>query len=140
MKTWLKTDLAYLAGFIDGEGCFFLGYRKIGKRNCFPTSVLVAQTSQAVLHEYQASFGGTVHDHGKTKKNRPAWMWAIHGENAERLTRLVRPYLKVKKEQAEVFMQMRGVINKHSRGVDIPAEEVTHRLALVNKMRELRES
>jgi hypothetical protein len=140
MKAWLKTDLAYAAGFIDGEGCFYLGHRRGGgNRECFPCTFTLSQSTQPVLLDLQRLFGGRVYPsktHGKGWQ--PVWMWTIYGAEADRMTRLILPFLRIKKPQAIVFQQMRKLINANRMGRRITGAAMEERLRLVRLIKELK--
>lgn len=51
-----STDKAYAAGYIDGDGCFYLG--KCAKK--FISSVTIVSTDKVVLKWFKEIFGGTI--------------------------------------------------------------------------------
>lgn len=140
MKTYLKTDLAYAAGFIDGEGCFYVGFRRgVRGRRCFPCTVTVAQTERDSLQRLQGLFGGKVYEAKTTGfSKRPVWTWSIYGTDADTMVRLIMPYLRGKRAQAIVYMQMRQLINANPMGKRITDTDLEVRLGLVKQISSLK--
>jgi hypothetical protein len=92
--------LAYLAGYLDGEGCFMFQERT--------AAVCVSTTYPHILHWIKSLFYGTVALKNQMNgRNRAAYSWRVYGSNAERVCRMVLPYLKEKKRQAELVLQAR---------------------------------
>jgi hypothetical protein len=104
-----KTELAYAAGIVDGEGCisFHTG-------ETYSIMVVVVNTSEWLVQWLQTSFGGAVyHRHGECESRgwKPIHHWTIASEEALGFLKLVYPYLRLKKPQAEIaikFLEMRG--------------------------------
>lgn len=99
-----KTDLAYLAGLFDGEGCIHIARNK--RPDC-PKGVqyqLVAKVSMAseyLCHLYQMSFGGRVHRDKKYKDyHKQMWTWVVASREAQSFLSTISPYLIEKKAQA----------------------------------------
>jgi len=68
-----EADLAYIAGFLDGEGCF-----------TFTSSVTVkaAITHLPTLEWLQTLFGGSLREHNSPTHKKKAWVWAVHADKA----------------------------------------------------------
>jgi hypothetical protein len=84
-------EACYLAGFLDGEGCFErAGAAKISVSNtCLPT-----------LEFFLAQYGGSIRKKQRSnKRQRIAWEWIVCGDDARRLARLVFPFLREKQRQ-----------------------------------------
>jgi len=89
-----RIDLAYAAGFVDGEGCFRFcsGSPRLSVANCYP----------AVLTDLCKFFGGSVRQENSRRNGRcrVAHVWSIGGDACISATRLLLPYLKEKQAQA----------------------------------------
>ena len=93
------TDLAYAAGFLDGEGCFRFsnGTAHVRIENTYPKT----------LEWFAELFGGNVRARKRTStKWRQAYIWEVFGSNACRLIALVYPYLQEKQEQAIILLEV----------------------------------
>ena len=89
-------ELAYLAGFFDGEGCVL--YDRIYADN----------TNPHILEMFFVLWpGGRVYL--KTppgEPNRSQYRWVAHGPTAREALRDMMPYLIEKKEQAEIHLDV----------------------------------
>jgi hypothetical protein len=140
MRIYLKTDLAYMAGFLDGEGCLYLGHRKAGRRRqCFPCTITISQTEDKTLRWMQGFFGGKVYPvKSSGNGDKQVWTWSIYGTEGDTFLRLVLPYLRLKKPQAEIYLKMRRYINANSMGKRLLPAELQERIKLVVSMKQLK--
>jgi hypothetical protein len=99
-----KVSLIYLAGFVDGEGCFSIlrsapGGRK--KKYAYP-ALTISQVNKEVLDWIKSNFGGTIHLARKAKGNiSECWQWRLSWGKARILAKELQPYLIVKREQVK---------------------------------------
>lgn len=111
------TDLAYLAGFIDGEGCFFIGNfptvskctgNKYFNYHCI---LKISNNSTDTLEWINKTFGGRTTLHNKKTKDKTrnfiTYDCYFTGNCLTDLTQLLLPYLKIKRPQAEAMLKMR---------------------------------
>ena len=92
-------DLSYLAGFFDGEGC--ISILKTTKKDWNPSYFLQAQIGQkygSTLDWVKENFGGNVY-----KKRDQTWI--VTNFKAYEFIKLVEPFLKYKKPQAELAIK-----------------------------------
>jgi len=111
-----KTDLAYVAGIVDGEGCITLA--RTGIRNSKNTSislfVTVTNTNIWIIEWLKFAFGGTIYTNRKrneTTNRKAVYTWGLYTLSALEFLKLIYPYLRLKKPQAEIaikFLEMRG--------------------------------
>ena len=101
-----ETDLAYIAGFIDGEG--YVGYTKRRdrqKRNPnhinLVLNVRVTNTNYALLLWLRdmTGTGNIVKLKGMRFGQKTCYQWYCYGDNARELLRQLKPYLKIKAGQ-----------------------------------------
>ena len=107
MKDHTPVELAYAAGFFDGEGSLSIirhrpssrpSSRKEG-RDLFKVSLIVANNNRAVLESLQAEFAGRIYRNAfKTKPAhwRPSYQWHLWGNECEHFCIAVRPYMRIK--------------------------------------------
>lgn len=87
--------LPWAAGFIDGEGCFYL------RKGNYP-SLTVCQTELTSLERLQSLFGGNLREINPRGKQKQTWQWDIHGfEKVQQVAIYVWPWLIVKRPQVE---------------------------------------
>ena len=99
-----RIDLPYLAGYLDGEGCFThagRGRTPIIKINSCAFDIL------SILAD---NFGGTMYRHGEgTATRRASWTWMITGGDALDLAADLIPYLIEKSSQAVALLAANAV-------------------------------
>ena len=117
-----NTFKAWLAGFIDGEGCIAISYyyHKDGRKKHY-LSLRIAQKFQEPLLKIQEIYGGSVCYTDCRPKNQ-VYIHITSAKKAERILRDVLPYLTVKKAQAELALKFRD-IKRGSKG-HVPTPQV----------------
>lgn len=90
------TDLAYIAGFVDGEGCV-----RVNNNGSIELSVI--NTSLATLEFIKERLGGVVGAR-KQKVNKSQYHYRIYGAKAAEALRSLAPYLQEKLEQVELTL------------------------------------
>jgi len=96
-----KTDLAYIAGFFDGEGCIYIG--KSG--GWHHLRVTASQANEWIITWLKFSFGGSVNKMTCETGYRQRWQWHAEGSNAYEFLTSILPYIKLKKAEAELAIQ-----------------------------------
>lgn len=104
-------DLAYMAGLIDGEGCIRIGHVGPKKRTYYPT-VEIGMTHRETIEWIQSlwlSGSIKINNHSALRSRGPNWktQWIvrIHGKRAKLLCELLLPFLRTKRQQAELVCQ-----------------------------------
>src|SRR5216684_6292512 len=102
-------DLAYLAGILDGEGCFGIYRYNRGPDQPYNyrPSVTVASTSPDLLRWLELRFRGEVCHHSEGDENREASAyWTMRSKtDIVKLVPHVIPFLIVKKLQAVITLE-----------------------------------
>lgn len=103
-------ELAYAAGFFDGEGSVTIAARKPYGRSVSPHHNLLLQTANTdrpLLIWFQEKWGGSLIDQRNNHYNprcRPCWSWKINGWPAVRFLHQVLPFLRSKRVQADLAL------------------------------------
>lgn len=142
MKTATELDMAYAAGFFDGEGTIDIRHRLThkGKYERFELRLQVPQLNPDVLYWFQERWGGQV-----SKPDRYCWRLLVTGLGCERFLCDLLPYLIGKKEQAVLALEFlktfdRPVISKGVHRIQhIDAATRAERLRCFLRMREIRQ-
>ena len=112
-------DAAYLAGFWDGEGSFMLHGRNGPNSSISFRVVAVASKPQVIEWIVNVTGIGRVQVwDAKNPKWAPRWTWTVNGDGAESFTRQLLPYLKLKREQAELGVQFQERLRDPSMKAD----------------------
>lgn len=104
-------ELAYLAGFFDGEGCIHVSKCKRSDRKNdrfqYQLRIQISQKNREPLDKLVAGWGGGIYD----IKSKGMYSWQLHSRKAERFLEAILPFLRDKAEQAElalIFQANRG--------------------------------
>ena len=101
------TDLAYLAGIVDGEGCITITENMKGGRNYYRLVLDITNTSYDLMQWLEDTFSHTIRTSYYRSTNRTdMYGWTASGNQAQDLLRLILPYLIIKKPQAEIALEM----------------------------------
>ena len=107
-------DLAYMAGIVDGEGCIAID--RFTNKNlpsyCYRLKLRVGNTNRWLIEQLRFSFGGNIKTVKQRGNAKEAWEWYLAGENAAYCLKLLLPYLRIKRPQAELGIKFQS----HKRG------------------------
>jgi hypothetical protein len=124
LPIWTVDELAYLAGLLDGEGCFCL--HNFGTHR-FGCSLMVANTDPRMTEWIRQRFGGTVHPEIKGSKWKPCYRWKASAKDLDKIISAVLPFLVIKRDRAELILAYRRTLNPSiagHRSGDITSREV----------------
>jgi len=130
-----EPELAYAAGFFDGEGHIAIHRNCRGQSVRYYVQCMVSQGTVDVLAVLAAHFGGNVR---KAKSpSGPRWDWQITTAQAAAFLRAIRPYLIVKAAEADVALQLQSTMG--ACGPRTPPEVQAFRVECFNRIRAIRE-
>lgn len=106
-----ETTLAYLAGMIDGDGYISITRSVRKGKEYFGAQVGIAGTRREP-HDLAASiWGGKVSEYAPANPHhRPQFQWSRVGESAVIVIEAIYPYLLVKKEHAELAVELHELV------------------------------
>lgn len=133
-----RTERAYLAGIIDGEGSIGVYKRSPTGPNYF-LKLAVYNTFEALITWLTEHLGGaTVFMRNDPPNQRPSWSWTIYGANALRVIRLARPYMIVKAKQADLAEEFMATLVDNRRVAVkpkvVPPEQLAQRVKFYEQM------
>jgi len=112
MKPLSREDIAYAAGFFDGEGCVSIQQRPARcKSPDYTLNVRVGNTNLAVLEWFRERFGGAIYSQLTTGNRKPSWHWHLGNRKAVDFLLIVKPFIQVKLPQvvlAEAYVSLNG--------------------------------
>lgn len=136
-----EIDLAYIAGFIDGEGC--IGVLKRQRKHYSPEYhiyVSVGQNDGNIMDILYSYFGGAIHH----VKRDGSYMWNVSYEMAYKTLKQIYPYLKYKKPQAELAISFyeKAIPDRHQKGMGgrLKDDELKRREGLLIRLKELKKT
>lgn len=115
-------DLAYIAGYLDGEGCFTVskGHR---------ISVICETTHYDTIAWLHFNLGGVlITQKGRKANHRTTYRWAVVCKDALRVCELLNPYLREKREQAALLCMIQNLKGSPGKRVDPVLFEERERL------------
>lgn len=137
-------EVAYIAGFFDGEGCVTIypwqqAYKDTIYRRHLLT-VLISNVDREVLDELAAQYGGQVVPHNVKGREgrRQVWQWRLKGPHCRRFLLEIQPFVRVKRRQVHVGLRYTETLwecHGKSRNLKIPREWVTLRDQLYAELR-----
>jgi len=103
------TDKAYIAGLVDGEGCITIAKRKNGNKRGKPwyyqPTIAIGNTDRRLLDFLIPLYGGWITKPKSKENNKQAYVWFISGKDRKIFLKDIIPYLKAKREQAEILLR-----------------------------------
>lgn len=109
-----ERELAYAAGVFDGEGSvgIYVGGKTSLGRPRYNLRLSVGNTDTRLTNWLAETFGGKVRAKQPRvpSRHRQAYDWYLFGNNAVEFLRLIRPFLLLKAEQADVAIKFQATI------------------------------
>jgi hypothetical protein len=139
----IETQIAYLAGIIDGEGCFYIGHTKQGKYGSgyqWHSLLKITSCDECLILWLENTFGGSKDSRyrwtSKKAFTRPVFNWQASGEMLDFLLPKVKEFLVIKKPHCEVMIKYRST-SKNIGSKRLPDSVNESRVLLMQKMRNL---
>lgn len=110
-------DWIRLAAFIDGEGTIVISngsaiYNKNG-RVYLTLRVQISNTDIRLMQWLKSTFGGSISSiRPSTDRAKPAFIWTVGSMAAEAVVRGCRPFLLLKREQADIAISFRETFHR----------------------------
>lgn len=139
-ETWDQTekeDLAWAAGFFDGEGCI-----SIQRSGSLPHHLYlsVSQVDPRPLARLMSAFGGTVRRVKPRNNQRPYSTWQITGRKAADALANIYEFLRSKREQAAVALAFQGSMDRNGAraGKKLTEQEWADRAVFASQVKALK--
>lgn len=105
-----ETELAYLAGIVDGEG--YIGIKTTPARGDrvttgFHARIQVRMTDEPAIALLSQLGGSYYRENPHAERGKPLYCWQVSDRLAEQALTALLPYLRVKKQQAETVLELR---------------------------------
>jgi len=98
-----KLTASYLAGYLDGEGYF--GIIPVYKKKSYTSKIKVASVDKEIIYWLKNSYGGNVWKRKFYDNSKDAYTWTLEGKNLLPFLEKIKPYLKIKRKQAELLIE-----------------------------------
>lgn len=105
-------NLAYAAGLFDGEGSVFIARGRTNRNKSglyFSLRIEFGNTNEQAVRWMQCYFGGSVYErYADIDTRRTLWAWHLRGQKALGFLKVIVPYLRIKKSQAELAIEFQS--------------------------------
>lgn len=132
---------AYYAGLVDGEGFITIQQNSPYESHRYhKVAVRITMTTKIAIEEGQKYWGGWIY---KRDRKNPKWAnpydWVLQSFYAVKFLKDILPYLKEKKDQAEIVIEFYGLQKRKSRQSvqRVSDSEMEYRKSLVAKLKSL---
>jgi hypothetical protein len=99
-----NTFFSYIAGYIDGDGCFYIG-KPSGDRTRYQAKIIITSVNQEVLHWISTTFRGSIQYKVPQKTtHKPVYYLNISPKASLLLSENTLPYLVEKSDEAKLFI------------------------------------
>ena len=113
------TDLAYTAGYLDGDGCFYVGKTKKSPFYCH--SLSVSSTDLDVLHWFKSNFNGSISLMNRTSsRSAQLFNFTFSRETLDCLEK-IEPFLIEKQRESKILRSFRNPSFKENRDILVEA-------------------
>lgn len=111
MKQDIET-FAYTAGYVDGDGCFYIGTYRTKKCTIYEASIQILSVKKPVLEFFQSFFGGFIRQKAKRINQKIPFVWSIKGFDAACVAINIKQYLIDKSYSCTCFIDYVANIKK----------------------------
>ena len=118
-----RDDFIYLAGLIDGDGCFFISKRtKLTKAGCtqYMLKLQIHCIDESHIDTLHAIYGGIKVIYKRKAPRRNLYGVEFTGNLLTHICELLIPYLKLKKPNCHNMLRMRRTYNGTGGNIVVP--------------------
>lgn len=108
MRKITNFNYAYISGYIDGDGCFYINEEKVGKRlKTKPvTAIIISSVNRKVLDIFKELYGGSIAKRISTADNRKdVFFYTIRKHCSIELAEKMLPYLVEKQDECRLALE-----------------------------------
>lgn len=140
------TDLAYMAGIVDGEGCFYIGLIPKKSGDGYATAhyrglLKIDNTDHVLIDWLNQAFSGSnsaaTRFTSSRKFEREVFSWIATGDRLLDLCEQILPYLTIKRKQCEIMIQFRKTYTAKLGSNKLSIESITARQQCLEDIRKL---
>ena len=111
-KNTITNDIAYIAGFFDGEGCIRIKKASQGGNSYF-IWLAITNSNKSILEFVKDIFGGQIRKAERTP-NKTIYHYNLSSSEATDMLKVLLGFLKEKKAQAELAIKFHQIKEKLS--------------------------
>jgi len=112
----MKQKYIYCAGYIDGDGCFYLGktFQKKNSISVYEYSIQSSSVKREPLDCFVKWFGGHVTKKPSKARHKDIYTWTIKTIKSNRAAKIILPYLVDKHAQCTMFIKFYTHIKRNN--------------------------
>ena len=145
IRTISPEDLAYIAGFVDGEGTisilrYYKSNYKEKRRMDWRAFVGINNTNKEVLEWIMLTVGaGNLSKSNRREGYKTCWKYSLSGSNSIIFSQALLPYLKVKRTNALILIELGKTLansympRKTPEYIKEKREELTNQIQSINR-------
>jgi len=128
--------LLYTAGYLDGDGCFYLGktIQKPKMIMVYEFSIQCVSVKREVLELFKEQFGGYICEKPSKKHHKRAFCWTIKQSASKCLAEAIQPFLVDKTIAAKIYCEFCRLIGSND-FEKVPSDIIEKRNNLINEIR-----
>lgn len=112
-----KVDLAWAAGFIEGEGSISIAKKSTVSRYdkkyfYYSLQIVVGQINPLPLERLQKLFGGSLYGPILKEGKRPFYRWQISSKAASEMLEKIAPYMSSKLNEVEIALKFQSITRR----------------------------
>lgn len=132
-----QNDLAYAAGYIDGDGCLYLGTYQSTNGTIYEYSIQVCSVNKDITDWLKNTFGGATRKKEIIGNRRVPHVWTIKNQEAIEFCEAIQPYLKAKYHESQYWYEYALHVSSNE-GLPLDDSIAEHRLTLIKNIRKLK--
>lgn len=142
-----KEDLIYIAGLFDGEGCITIRMNRPTNTSKHKSVLFSLVVKVTMCHEETIKYLYDTFRVGHFRKNTgkdmgisrsDAWSWTVMSRDALAVLKLLYPYLKTKKSEANVALEFEKVMDGRNGRIKTDPKLTEKRKKLYEELRALK--
>jgi hypothetical protein len=129
---------AYLAGYIDGDGCFYVRtyFQKPNNILVFDYSIQICSVDEFIIQYFTKEFGGVCSQRPEKRNDRKdSFLWTIKTKQSVVIAKEIIPFLLSKKNTCNSFIQLGDSIIPN-RGISIDEIEISKRQNIIQNIKQ----
>lgn len=149
-KSLAEVDKAYIAGLLDGEGCFTAFITQIRRHpyihwlTIYFIQIIVVEEQPIRWLKDVTGLGYVFQRKRQKQEYQDLWGWRVQSGPACEIVEQIMPYLKIKHRHAEIFLELRQRVlaiknyrKGRGKGNPMPEEEYLQRQKLIDEIHRL---
>lgn len=128
-------DRAYAAGYIDGDGCFYLGAYMSTKSMIYEYSVQVPSTKKESVDWLKEKFGGSIRTISDSREIRKTiHHWKLSGKKSIEFVKQIQPFIVAKQVESQIYIEY-GLNVVRNNFQPLTDDTIEHRMDLIKNIR-----